>query len=39
MNVTLKERIAILETELRGLKKILWALVTVNLAQIGVQII
>ncbi len=35
----LPERMAVVETELRGLKKVIWALVLVVLGSTGVQLI
>ena len=35
---TIKERLAIVETEMKGIKKILWILVAASLTQVGIQI-
>ena len=35
---TIKERLTILETELKGIKKILWTLVVANIGQVGIKI-
>jgi hypothetical protein len=35
----INERIAVLETKVIGMQRILWILVSANLAQVGVQII
>ena len=37
--MNLNERIAVVETKITGMQRILWILVTATLAQLGVQII
>ncbi len=37
--MNINERMAIVETKLSGVQKILWILVTATLAQLGVQIV
>jgi len=37
--MNLNERMAIVETKITGMQRILWILVTASLAQVGVQII
>lgn len=38
MTVTIRERLATLETQVKGMNRILWFLVSTTLAQVGLQI-
>lgn len=36
--MTIKERLAVLETEMKGIRKILWVLTAGILTQLGIQV-